>query len=377
MHAHPKLDHTRLSIYAAFLAVALLLGGCGGSNEAQSGSGAGGGGSDDGAAANDAAGDSSDGDPAVPFDAGALGNGSLNAVHVQPLNRSGPTPPPQVTPVIDTCAALASSDFDVIVNEIATEFSFGEDPRFVATSLGAACDYRSDTHLIRVLVGPSEQVGTTPDSPGLSLPIGAGVVSEMVSPEDGAVSILSEDSIGFVTPFAAFTSSGSYGVMVSNIGGTGIDYGSTGLLFSRVASTVSAQVSAAPAPSEQAVEGMENVAADPCSVWTVAELDAFLVDMSIERAEDGNITDGCRWSSEATLDQITLEAFLPGAATEGYQPITDGSSVLVKPGTDRVFIVTGEIVLRIQVSKETVGSVFYDGTDAGVALAENILSRLG
>ena len=181
----------------------------------------------------------------------------------KPLNRSGPTPPPQVTPVIDTCAALASSDFDAIVNEIATEFSFGEDPKFVATTLGAACDYRSDTHLIRVLVGPSEQVNTTAGSPGLSLPIGAGVVSEAVSPEDSAVSIVGEDSIGLVTPFAAFTSSGSYGVMVSNIGGTGIDYSATGLLYSRLASAVSAQVSDTPPPSAEGEEQMENVAAAP------------------------------------------------------------------------------------------------------------------
>ena len=115
----------------------------------------------------------------------------------------------------------------------------------------------------------------------------------------------------------------------------------------------------------------------PCSVWTVAELDAFLADMSIERAEDGNITDGCRWSSEGTLDQVTIEAFAPGDRPEGYVPISDGSPILVSPATDRVFLNTGEVVLRIQVSKEVVESVFYDGTDAGVALAENILARLG
>ncbi len=364
----------KLSIYAAFLAVPLFLAACGGSTDTQPGSG--GGGSDDGVAASDPGAGGGSGDPSVPFDTGALGSEPLNAVHVQPLNRSGPTPPPPVTPVIDTCAALAASDFDVIVNEIATKFSFGEDPKFVATTLGAACDYQSDTHVIRVLVGPSEQVSTTVGSPGLFLPPGSGNVSEEISPEDSAVSIISEDSIGFITPFAAFTSSGSSGVMVSNVGGTGIDYSSTGLLYSRVAAAVSARVAAAPPPSAEAEEQLQNVAADPCSVWTVAELDAFLVDATIDRADDANVTDGCRWSSEVTLDQVTLEAIPPDASTEGYVPISDGSPVLVKPGTDRIFLATTDIVLRIQVSKEVIESVFYDGTDAGVALAENILSRL-
>ncbi len=366
----------KLPIYASFLAAILLLASCGGSTDTQPGSDALGGNDDGGAASDPGAGGISE-DPSVLFDTGALGSEPLNAVHVQPLNRSGPTPPPPVTPVIDTCAALAALDFDVIVNEIATKFSFGEDPKFVTTTLGAACDYHSDIHVIRVLVGPSEQVNTTAGSPGLFLPPGSGNLSEEISPEDAAVSIISEDSIGFITPFAAFTNTGAYGVMVSNVGGTGIDYGSTGLLFSRVASAVSAQVAAAPPPSAGAQEQLGTVAADPCSVWTVAELDAFLVDASIGRADDANVTDGCRWSSEETLDQITLEAFSPGTSTEGYVPIADGSPILVKPSTDRIFLATADIVLRIQVSKEAVGSVFYDGTDAGVALAENILSRLG
>lgn len=363
----------KLHLYTALLATAVLLAACGGTSDdaitgtqAEAGS--------EGGEVGDAAGTEGGGVSGEPvrFDAGALGNEPLNVVDLQPLDRGGPTPPP-VAPVIDTCAALSAADFDAIV---ASEASFGEETKFVATSLGAACDYTSDTHLVRVLVGSTDQVNTTVDSPGMFLPLGSGAVSETVSPDDGAVTILSEDSFGLDTPFAAFTNSGTYGVMVSNVGGTGIDRGSDGALYSLVASAVSAGVADAPPPPAEEEAQPEIVAGDPCSVWTVAELDAFLIDEAIEEALTE--LDSCSWTGAQVLGEIALFVLPQDTSVNGWQPIADGSPVFTHPESEWVFVDAGDVVLNIRVSKDVYTSgAGSPGIDAAVALAENLLARLG
>ena len=57
--------------------------------------------------------------------------------------------------------------------------------------------------------------------------------------------LISEDSFGVDTIFAAYTTSGDYGIMVNNTGGTGVDQSSQGVLFARIAVAVAGGASSA------------------------------------------------------------------------------------------------------------------------------------
>ncbi|MFT7607767.1 MAG: hypothetical protein ACI9MX_000823 [Candidatus Aldehydirespiratoraceae bacterium] len=321
---------------------------------------------------------SGSGGEAIPFDAAALSGEVLNVTDLMPLDRSGGTPPPAVTPVIDTCAALTAAEMEAIVTDVATEFSFGQELDFEATALGAACEYTSENHRVRVTVGSMDEVNTSLDSPAMSLPAGAGDVRESASVDDGAVVILSEDSFGLDTSFAAYTTADSYGLMVSNVAGTGIDYGATGALYARIASAASAGVSEAGAPSEAAETQMANVAADPCAIWTVSELDGFLTEAPITRSSDSNVTDGCQWSNEDATANVQLSALPPDTvASEAYSPIADGSEVHVNAINGRVLVISAGFVVEIDTRfSPDGGATAYDSATANIALAENILARL-
>ncbi len=165
----------------------------------------------------------------------ALGTDALDIANLRIAQRGSSAAPP-VNPVIDTCAALPASELDVIANRAAEQYSLGEQHAFVAESVGAACRYRSDTHSIIVVVGSADEVNV--DGASVVAPVFAGEVSEFAWADDPSITILSEDSFGLDTPFAAFASAGPYGVAVSNGGGTGIDYSSEGILFAEVAAAV-------------------------------------------------------------------------------------------------------------------------------------------
>jgi hypothetical protein len=283
---------------------------------------------------------------------------------------------PAVNPVIDTCAALPASELDVIANAAAERYSLGEQHTFVAETAGAACRYRSDTHSVLVVVGSAGEVNVGTAS--VVVPVFAGDISEFAWTDDPSITILSEDSFGVETPFAAFATAGPYGVAVSNGGGTGIDYSSEGFLFAEVAAAVAVRTDGAPAPADGTSAGAAS--GDPCTVWSVDEVDAFFSDASIDANDDVTISNGCVWSTEDGGTQVRLTLLDPAeAATLAVVPVVSGSAVLeYELGGDEVLVVTGDAAFQLRVDvfdPETLTNV--DTRDAAIALAENLATRIG
>lgn len=309
----------------------------------------------------------------MKFDVGALGSGPLTVADLRPWIPGSPVGPPAVTPVVDTCSLLPAAEFNVVVDALSSEFSFGEEHSFEAIPVGAACDYRSETHRVRVVIGSADQVNTSLESPAMLLPPGAGEVNEAGFAEDGSISILSEDSFDLDTPFGAFVSAGSYGIFVNNLAGTGIDYGSTGALYGRVAAAVVASgVDGAPAPTAEALAQMGTVPGDLCLLWTPEEVDGFFVDESVTTENDLGRSNYCGWSSETATADLFVELLPMGEALGGsFEPLADGRPIY----TNRngvVVIMTDDFILKISASRSP-DSV----DDANLAIAENILARLG
>lgn len=358
---------------AVGLAATLLLAGCGGDSEPNDGAAEGGtGGTPSGSGS--AAGSGSQDGSSVGFDAAALSTDPLDVAQLRIAQRGSSVAPP-VDPVIDTCAALSAADLDVIANNAAERYSFGGKHTFVAESVGAACRYTSDTHAISVVVGSADEVNV--DS-AFVLPAASGDVSESPWADDASITILSEDSFGLDTPFAAFATAGTYGVAVSNGGGTGIDYSSQGFLFAEVAAAVAAGTDGAPAPADGAQAGA--ISGDPCTAWSVDELDAFLTDASIDSNDAVTTSNGCVWTAEDGGAEVAINLLdVAEAAALSLVPVAPGSAVLNEgSGGRRVYVVTEDAALRLTVrvtDRATLSAL--DSSDAMIALAENLVVRIG
>ena len=307
------------------------------------------------------------GQPIESFDAGALGSAPVELVHLLPRDRSGPTPPPPVDPVIDTCAALGADEISTLADDADVFGGYA----FEATSLGAACDYRDDTHLVRVIIGRSDQVTSAADGPAMVLPIGAGEVTEQDAPDVASVSVLSEDSFGIDTPFAAYTTTDGLGVLVLNVGGTGVAFDAPERFFAEVAAAAAAGAASAPEPSADVVDQMETVAGDPCTWWSLEEIDAFLVDAPIS-AQSQPFSDMCRWDDPDNFDvYLEVTVLAPDTpADEFYEPAAAGSPIYLGGFRAPVLVLGDGYAVEIRVATSET-----DATPAMQALAENLVAR--
>lgn len=308
------------------------------------------------------------GQPIEAFDAGALGVDPVELVHLLPRDRSGPTPPPPVDPVIDTCAAVAADQVSALANDADVFGGYA----FEATSLGAACDFRDETHLVRVIVGSVDQVTSAADGPAMVLPVGAGEVTEQDAPGVPSVSVLSEDSFGLDTPFGAYTTTDGLGVLVLNVGGTGVAFDAPDRFFAEVAATAAAGASGAPDPSAEALGQMENVAGDPCSLWSVEELDAFLPDAPIT-VQLQPFSEICRWEDPDNFDvYVEVSVLAPDTQPgEFYEPVAAGSPVYLGGFRAPAQVYGDGFAVEIRVA-----TAATDGAPAMQALAENLVARV-
>lgn len=305
----------------------------------------------------------------VEFDSTAL---PITALDLAVLNYSErQLAAPSVQPLVETCAVLPASVADDIANGL------GQSVAFTATTRGAACDYKSDTHFITLLIGSSAEVPSDPLANDAFLPAGAGEVSTTPWATDSSIVILSEDSFDLDTPYGALTTDGEYGVRVDNTGGTGIDPRSDGELFAQLVAAAVANVGAAPPP---AAGGDDSAlpAGDPCSFWTQAELEAFFMGTPFGEPTQLEGPNSCRWDGW-DRNGASLSAQIFGGGNE-YS--FDSMEAVGSTGAVYTFIGGG---LPIIISPDGVAQVtlridMLDGSipdDAVIALAENLAMRLG
>ncbi|MEM9714727.1 MAG: hypothetical protein AAGA17_21075 [Actinomycetota bacterium] len=304
----------------------------------------------------------------LPFDASALPGTPIGGVGTGSGGGSA------VPAVVDTCAALPAEQFTAVVNEAEAEFGFGATEAFAASADGAACRYEAVTHVVVIVIGPGDVVTPSGDSPAVRLPVASGEVSGMPWASDPAITILSEDSFGLDTPFAAHASAADLGVVVSNAGGTGLDPGADGELWARLADAAAAGVAAAPA-----VENDGGAAAappvDPCAVWSVEEIDAFLPGFTIDSNSELALGGGCVWSTPDFAVEVRLRVQDAASFTDGT-PVSEGSAVLTVADFFReVWVEQGSEVVTVSV--EVFEGDPFGGYAASVALAENLASRSG
>lgn len=354
------------------VAVAVVLAGCGGSDDggAAAGSeategadtngtdsgGANSGGTDSGEGAEDWSGTE------IAFDASGLSTERL-----APISGSAPA----VAAVVDTCAALSAEDVAATHEAVEDEYSFGGSHSYTASADGASCIYTGDdVHVIALTIGSTAEVFPDSSSAGLPLPVAAGELTAVPWTSDPAVSILSEDSFGIDTVFAAHVAAGDLGLIVGNLGGTGVDSSREGELFARLVTTAAERVDSLPR-----VDSEPNApTTSPCEVWTVAELDAFLPDTSVTSDSEVTMTDGCVWTT-AEFDHEVLLAIVgeDELSSSDYAPVSDDSSVLRST--------YGQVLVRgADGSHYRVDVRYYDaavdGAAATLALAENLAGRV-
>ncbi len=119
---------------------------------------------------------------------------------------------------------------------------------------------------------------------------------------------------------------------------------------------------------------------DPCTAWNVDEIDAFLTGSSIDSNDSVTTTNGCVWSAENGGAQVNLILLDPAdAAALTLVPVAPGSAVLQKEqGGRRVYVVTGDVAAELTVTVFDPATLSeMDSRDAMVALAENLVARIG
>ncbi|MFK8022861.1 MAG: hypothetical protein AB8G26_02750 [Ilumatobacter sp.] len=311
----------------------------------------------------------------VEFDVTALSTAPLDVSVLNVVERQGAAP--AVTPIVDTCAALPADAMSAIATDIDARFGFGEELTFTATSRGAACDYRSDTHLLTLTIGPSDEVSRDPLAAGAFLPPGAGDVMTTPWPGDASIDVLSENSFDLDTPYGALTTTGEFGLRVDNTGGTGIDFSPTGELFAEMVAAAAAGVGSAPPPvSGDDASGAS--AGDPCSLFTADELEAFLLGTPFGEPMQSFGPNSCAWdgwgsggaslsvelfAGDTAYGASSLEAY--GSTGAVFQFIGGGLPVIVSPDG------MAQVTLRIDMLDGSIPD------DAVLALAENLAVRFG
>jgi len=311
----------------------------------------------------------------VAFDSAALLTSPLNATVMNYTARQ--IAEPTIAAVVDTCAVLSTSAVDAIVADASRRHSFGRSPTFTATTRGAACDYRADTHRITLLVGAADQAGGTSDSE-VFVPPGAGDITAAAWDENPAVQILSEDSFGVNTAYAAMAVVGDRGLRIDNTGGTGIDYSATGELFAELADAAAANVGSAPPPrSADELNAGAAVPGDPCSIWTAAELEAFLMGTPFGEPNNSSGPNSCSWDGwdrDGASLSLRIEDPDDTYNISILEPVgSSGGTYTFQSGGLPVLIVIDDI------PRATLRMDMLDGSipdDAVVALAENLFTRL-
>jgi hypothetical protein len=313
----------------------------------------------------------------VEYDKDALPTTPLN---VAALNFSQKkVDSPTIQAIVDTCAVLPPSTVDAIVVAAASRHSFGQNPTFTATTRGAACDYGSDTHLITLLVGSTDEVpGDSPTDNSAFVPPGAGEITATAWDEDSAIQILTEDSFGLNTAYAAMTVVGDIGLRVDNTGGTGIDYSSTGELFAELASAAAANVRAAPPPkSGDGPRADTPIVGNPCSIWTAAELEDFLLGTPFGNPSNSGGPNSCGWDGwDRNGASLSLQVLNPvdTYSIDILEPIGSSQGAYTFQGGGLPIVVVIDDIPRATLRIDMLDGSIPD--EAVVALADNLVSRL-
>ena len=305
----------------------------------------------------------------VEFDSTALPTTPLDLAVLNYSERQRAAP--SVQPVVDTCAVLPASVADDIANGL------GQSVAFTATTRGAACDYKSDTHFFTLLIGSSAEVPSDPVANNAFLPAGAGEVSTTPWATDSSIVILSEDSFDLDTPYGALTTAGDYGVRVDNTGGTGVDPGSTGELFAKLVAAAVANVGTAPPPAANDDDSALPTG-DPCSFWTQAELEALFMGTPFGEPTQVEGPNSCRWDGW-DRNGASLSAQIFGGGNEysfdSMEAVGSSGAVYTFIGGGLPIIISPDGVAQVTLRIDMLDGSIPD--NAVIALAENLATRLG
>ncbi len=324
------------------------------------------------------------GGPVIAFDAGALGTTPLQLADIRVFEPGvDATRTVTVDAVVDTCSLLSGADLSAIVQTLSEEEAFGDGPVFAdGELLGAECTYVSDTHAVSLVAGPIDQVN--PDAATLITPIAAGDLMAIPWSSDGAITVLSENSFDLDTPFAAHSASGDVGIFALNSGGTGIDFGSRGELFARMASAAATNVASA-GPAVPLDESLNIQTAQPCALLNAEEVDAFFVDYALLPNEAGDLSevgDGgttCAWGSFNGGVELRIDIEHASTAEDRPDAMVSELSQAVRTDVFGSYITTdiATVRIRVNINEPLSGSGSADTRGATEALAENIAVRLG
>ena len=285
-----------------------------------------------------------------------------------------------VTPVVNTCGALSGAALTGIVAQLSTEFSFGNGPAFPDGELrGAACVYQSDTHGIGIIIGSANEV--TVDASSNVTPVASGEVTGTPWATDPSVTVLSEDSFGLDTPFAAHTSTSEFGVIAYNASGTGIDFGSDGELFARMAQAAIAGVGAA-GPVVPVDPAANIQTARPCDLFESSDFATFLGTTVADQEEVAPGGTECEWGDFETRPGGTVRLRIRHATDQASElaGLTPTANPAIHSNSaGGLFVVTDTAIIdvRVDITAESGNrDLDYNSDAAELEILTNIASRL-